>query len=283
MSTASTTSTERATAPRPLRLLPLGDSITDGGARLRSYRYHLYRLLAASAHAQTMWVGSMAGVYDKSSGRNATSGRLVRARDDWPVEAQAHEGHWGWTSRDVLLGHPRQPHRGKLSRWLQALGSRRLRADIALVHLGTNDLTKLTIKHGEHVSSTARRLKFVVQMLCVASPRVKIALASPIPYCHFAPVASRAEAQRRARRALEAELGDRIRAIVSPAGRPDGCARARLLYVNMSAAVGCDGLTADRVHPAESGAKLMAAAWYGAIEPMLAARRTAGAEPLAAR
>ena len=32
------------------RLLPLGDSITDGGAKLRSYRYHLHGLLGAADH-----------------------------------------------------------------------------------------------------------------------------------------------------------------------------------------------------------------------------------------
>ena len=44
-----------------LLVLPLGDSITDGGAKQRSYRFHLHTLLAAAGH-RVRWAGSMAGV-----------------------------------------------------------------------------------------------------------------------------------------------------------------------------------------------------------------------------
>ena len=49
--------------PDPVLLMPLGDSITDGGAKSRSYRFHLHKLLTQDA-VNIRWVGSMLGVYD---------------------------------------------------------------------------------------------------------------------------------------------------------------------------------------------------------------------------
>lgn len=46
-------------------------------------------------------------------------------------------GFWGWSAEHVLRGHPNQPQRGTLSDWL---GVGTLAYDVALVHLGTNDL-----------------------------------------------------------------------------------------------------------------------------------------------
>ena len=40
------------------------------------------------------------------AGRNATAGAPLGSEADWPVEAQRHEGHWGWTAEQLLRGHP---------------------------------------------------------------------------------------------------------------------------------------------------------------------------------
>ena len=47
--------------PKTFSLMALGDSITDGGAKLRSYRFHLHQSLARSGY-EVEWVGSMLGV-----------------------------------------------------------------------------------------------------------------------------------------------------------------------------------------------------------------------------
>ena len=57
--------------PNAVTLLPLGDSITDGGMKQRSYRFHLHQLFEENGH-RVRWVGSMHGVYDKQLQRNAT-------------------------------------------------------------------------------------------------------------------------------------------------------------------------------------------------------------------
>lgn len=256
-------------------LLALGDSITDGGSKVRSYRYHLHQMLVHAGH-RVRWAGSMTGVYDLQRGRNATSGRLVRgaAAADWPAEAQVHEGHWGWTAQQLLSGHRRQPHRLSLAGWLSEMRRSSRLPDAVLLHVGTNDLTKLVFKEGASISSVARRTQSIVHRLCRASPRVGLLLAAPIPYCRFrVGDASQQGAHRASRRAAEAELGDRLRAICTGgAAAPSACARARVVCVNMSSALRCEHLVADGVHPSAAGATRMAAQWFRALEPLLGPR-----------
>ena len=261
--------------PAPIRLMALGDSITDGGTKHRSYRYHLHRLLSHSEH-RVQWVGSMHGVFDLLKGRNATRGRPLREEDDWPLGAQHHEGHWGWTAKQVLHGHERQPQRGSLPGWLQESARHRRLPHVALVHLGTNDLTKHVVKEGQSVASLARQLRAVVQRLCRASPQMLTVLASPIPYCRFK--AANAVEQRARRQLLELELAVRLRAMArasmsrTSAKRILACRPGHVLYVNMSAAVQCEHLASvDGVHPSAFAALQMARQWHHALRPQLPA------------
>ena len=127
---------------RPTVILPLGDSITDGGTKLRSYRYHLAKLLERAGH-NVDWAGSLTGVYNRLEGENVSAGILWRTLADWPAAAQIHEGHWGWTAQQLLSGNTLQPQRGKLDDWLWRGLEVAAWPDVALVHLGTNDLTQV--------------------------------------------------------------------------------------------------------------------------------------------
>ena len=247
-----------------MRLFPMGDSITDGGLKVRSYRYHLYQLLShAGMHVE--WLGSMQGVYDRRKGRNASTGVVIAGQDDWPLAAQRHEGHWGWTSKQLLHGHERQPQRGSLPAWLRN-GCRLIHGvpDAVLVKLGTNDLTKYVARGTEDVTAIARRMSTIMQRLCRASPHAVILLASPIPYCRFRDDHS---IHLLRRRKAEAELARKLRNIASRGIA--ACATNHLVYVNMSAAVQCNGLVADGVHPGPTAALQMATQWHTALLPFL--------------
>ena len=260
---------------RPVRLLPLGDSITDGGTMGRSYRYHLHGLLEGTGR-RIEWVGSMAGVHDKRQGRNASSGVLVQGMKDWPPSAQRHEGHWGWTSRQILRGHERQPQRSLLGNWLRTLARAAELPDVALVHLGTNDLTRLSRPAStERVSAVVRRMGTIVQRLCTSNPRVHVILATPIPYCRFrtGSEADRAQAKAR-RREREAEYADGLYSVCRRQHGLSCSGETRIICVNMTTAVDCSQLIADGVHPARSGARRMAALWHRALAPLLAEMST---------
>ena len=169
---------------QPFTLMPLGDSITDGGTKLRSYRFHLHQSLARSGY-EVEWLGSMLGVHDKLPDANTTTGRPVLDDREWPVAKQRHEGHWGWTAEQVLQGHKRQPQRGQLSKWLHPGKGVARAPQVVMLHLGTNDLSKHVVKKNGSVVVVARRIRGVMRRVCRANPRVLLLLASPIPYCRF--------------------------------------------------------------------------------------------------
>lgn len=200
---------------QPFSLMPLGDSITDGGTKLRSYRFHLHQSLARSGY-EVEWLGSMLGVHDKLPDANTTTGRPVLDDREWPLAKQRHEGHWGWTAEQVLQGHKRQPQRGQLSKWLHPGKGLARAPQVVMLHLGTNDLTKHVVKKNGSVVVVARRIRGVMRRVCRANPRVLLLLASPIPYCRF-PREDAVSLEHR--RAVERDFGMHLTPCTPP---PDG-------------------------------------------------------------
>jgi lysophospholipase L1-like esterase len=126
---------------RPLRVMPLGDSITAGvGSPSRSsYRTDLRRRLAGAGVAVD-FVGS------QRSG---------------PGPDPDHEGHGGWTI-DRISRH--------LDGWLATY-----RPDIVLVHLGTNNVTR-----GEAAPVIAAKLSALVDQIRVDLPASRIVVSTII-------------------------------------------------------------------------------------------------------
>ena len=104
------------TEARPIHILPLGDSITQGGRADRpeyTYRYPLYGMLTAAGY-EFDFIGSL------------TTGLQPDAK--WPTPFNPnHEGHYGWKTGAV---------RDKLAEWMPRWQAA---PDIVLLHLGTND------------------------------------------------------------------------------------------------------------------------------------------------
>ncbi len=101
-------------APGPVRVMPLGDSITSGigSATGSSYRAELHRRLTGAGVAVDL-VGSQHG------------GRVPDAD---------HEGHSGWTVGRIAE---------RVEGWLAAY-----RPDVVLVHIGTNDMRSDAVAGG---------------------------------------------------------------------------------------------------------------------------------------
>lgn len=93
---------------RPIKIMPLGDSITHASRGTGNYRCKLWNMLEEVGPFE--FVGSMQGLVHGGQG------------EDCDVD---HEGHAGWTSDQVLA----------------LIGDyENYSADIVLIHLGSNDL-----------------------------------------------------------------------------------------------------------------------------------------------
>ncbi|MET0151725.1 MAG: SGNH/GDSL hydrolase family protein [Candidatus Binatia bacterium] len=208
--------------PRPIRIMPLGDSITEGRSGDATWRYWLQKSLEAEG-CVVDYVGSRRGVLHGAP----------RFSDFDPD----HEGHWGWTTAEVLA---------EIDRWAADA-----RPAIVLLHLGTNDL------RGEP-ERIAANLAAIVASLRRASPAVEIYLARLIPLA-----GAPEEVMKRA--------NDAISRLAAERDRPD----SRLIAVDQYTGFDPRTDSYDGVHPNESGERKMAGRWLEALRARLDCLRRA--------
>lgn len=135
------------TPPAPTRVMPLGDSITQGAASRDSYRRPLWKMLQDGGY-RVDFVGSL--------NTNYQGGPPVR---DFDVD---HEGHWGWRADEVLA---------QIAGW-----ARDTRPEVVLLHLGTNDAIE-----GQDPSTTISEIERIVDRLRDANAGVTVIVAQVIP------------------------------------------------------------------------------------------------------
>ncbi|NER98111.1 MAG: SGNH hydrolase [Symploca sp. SIO1B1] len=131
-----------ANSNRPLKIMPLGDSITDGYFVPGGYRINLWHHLT-NRNYQIDFVGS------QSNGPDV-------------LPNKAHEGHSGWRIDEI--------HRMS-SIWLN-----QFQPDIILLMIGTNDMVQ---KYG--VEQAPERLSKLVDDIFEQLPQVQLFLASILP------------------------------------------------------------------------------------------------------
>ena len=130
-----------------LRVMPLGDSITQNRAGRTSYRYYLYKAMIANG-LNANFVGT----------QQSNFGGPPKFLD-FDLD---HQGFWDWRA-DQLLAN--------IYGWALAT-----RPDYVLIHLGTNDMFQ-----GQSRSSTINELRQIIGNLRLVNSRVRILLAQLIP------------------------------------------------------------------------------------------------------
>jgi lysophospholipase L1-like esterase len=130
-----------AAPPRPLRVMPFGDSITDGLGVPGGYRSDLWQMMVADG-LRPDFVGSQFG-------------------GPAPLADKDHEGHGGW-ELGQLDAHARE--------WVVAA-----RPDVILMHVGTNDLL-----HNKARAAPARFAK-LLNDITGAAPQARVFVATVIP------------------------------------------------------------------------------------------------------
>lgn len=127
------------------KILPLGDSITDGLTVAGGYRIHLFELASEGGKNITFVGGSM-------NGPNMVAGKSF---------PRAHEGHSGWTISQIdgIVPTP-------------ALG---VNPHIVLLHIGTNDMY-------QGASGAEQRLGALIDQIIQTLPDALLVVSTIIPF-----------------------------------------------------------------------------------------------------
>ena len=137
-----------------IKIMTLGDSITQAENGQNSYRKELWEQLTVAGY-NVDFVGS--------ENRNKDNNNFEDRSFD-----PDHEGHWGWRIDEIINGRGGQ---GKLSDWLTGYTP-----DVALIHLGSND----AIQNNSAISSV-EELNQVIDILRQDNPNITIFLSQLIP------------------------------------------------------------------------------------------------------
>jgi len=130
-----------------IRIMPLGDSITQGYKGHDTYRRGLW-LRLKHAGAGVDFVGSLKKNYWG-----------MPRHSDFDMD---HEGHWGWRADQVMA---------RMDKWAAENVP-----DIVLIHLGTND-----IGGGQDIGETVGEIEEIIAILRKHNAKVKVLLAQIIP------------------------------------------------------------------------------------------------------
>lgn len=151
-------------ASAQLKIMPLGNSITQGDGKHPSYRYELWKMLI-DAEVDFEFVGSH---HENKNGENpAVKGTEYKGK----IYTNYNEGHWGWRVDEILNGKAEERNKQRLSQWLN-----RYTPDVVLMHLGTNDMFQ-----NQSVEETLGELREVVRQIRADNPDVIIFMAQLIP------------------------------------------------------------------------------------------------------
>ncbi len=218
----------------PVRILCVGDSITQGGKENRpeyTYRFPLQQMLRAEGISFDFIGSQHAGLQPKATWPDIAPGV--------PFDPD-HEGYYGQKTADVV--------RKAEAAWTDASPA----PDIVLIHLGTND------QNNPPYVATVPPLREFIAFLRTKNPHVVILLGQ-LNFNH----SEGASAMRPLLEALATELST----ITSPVRTVD---HYKGWQENPKAA---DADTFDWAHPNPQGQEKMAANWLAALKPLLPVNR----------
>ena len=144
-----------------------------------------------------------------------------------------HEGHWGWTTHDLV---------GALPAWLDEYTP-----DVVLLHAGTNDALS-----GLPTADTLDNLREIVEQLRDGNPTVAVLVARLIP-------ATDPDAG-----ALVDELNGQLGSLVAELDGDDSTVR----LVDMNTGFGAELLGDDGFHPNAAGELELAERWLAALDEL---------------
>jgi lysophospholipase L1-like esterase len=216
------------------RILPLGDSITQGGQGHASYRYALWFALVQGGYAVD-FVGSR----DFLNGGGAPDPGLYPSY--FTSFDREHEGYWGYRTDEIA----------PLAQGLAAA----VQPDIALVHLGTNDIGQ---QGAAGVANADTNLRLIIQGLRAAVPGITVLLARVVPIGPGTSYFTNA-----------AQVGP-LNAVIDDVAADLDTPASPIEVVDLDAGFDLGTMMqTDGLHPDADGEAFMAARWLTALAPLI--------------
>ena len=228
---------------QPIKVMPLGDSITSGTNAWASYRCVLYQNLTSAGYALD-FVGSVHGQWGNSKANLSppTTCNML----DWD-----QEGHSGWAIYHILNGVP-----GSWPGNLQTWASTHV-PDVVLIHLGTNNFVYGPPEYpAPDVDAAVSQMGQVIDTLRAANSRVKILLAQIIPSKFSNDTLT-----------MIPLFNARLPGLAASKARP----YAPILVVDQYTGFDVNADTHDGTHPNEQGEAKLAAKWQDGFERIMKA------------
>ncbi len=255
-SIAAAAPVERTVSVTPkttIRIIPVGDSITQGGGGLASYREPLIRILRGQT---ILFANTAQNVYDTDFMGSLSSTLNTPLNSEFPNSLALdpeHEGHSGWTTDQLLNGNPGaipESGSGKLSDWIAGYTHT---PDIVLLHTGNNDVV-FNRNDPDFAADTRAQIGAVIDAYKAEFPNLTIFLAKIIAPRRFNGPTSLEE------QAGVAAVNATIDAL---AAQKNAAAGSDFVYVvDQNSSFKAETMTEDGIHPNTSGAETMAAIWF---------------------
>lgn len=250
-------------AQAAVQVLPLGDSITQGGQwvgdSFASYRSPLIDLLGGTQVGNSNSKGYVYDVNFIGSQSTTFENNPANGSGNSLLQDPEHEGHWGWRADEILNNTGVHPEgatsgSGNLNDWLGSYTP-----DVVLMHLGTNDAID-NDGGASFVSQTKADLGTIIDTLINDNSAVKIFMARLIP-SQNGTVNTRITN-------LNAAISDLA------AEKNAGNGSDYVFLVDQNSGFNTSTMFADDYHPNATGDQFMAEQWYtamvqnGAISPV---------------
>ncbi len=223
-----------APAGAQTRILPLGDSITNGGQDHASYRYPLYFDLLAAGFSVD-FVGSQTEIY---------LGGIPNPVDypDYDTTFDRnHEGYWGQRTDEI---------EANVQGFAQAA-----QPDIVLIHLGTNDIGQ---NGAAGVTAADQNLRDIIGLIRLEVPNVTVLLAQVIPIGAMSGYGANA-----------GQVGP-LNAAVSAVAAALDTPQSPVMVVDQNSGFDLNSMMQpDDLHPNLTGEEQMADTWLAALTPLL--------------
>ncbi len=213
----------------PVKIMPVGDSITEGKYTQGGYRKPLYDLLKSNGYSVT-FVGK------EDNGEPANDTGFSKG-----MENPNHEGYGSARIGMLLNGGTTEKHTALPIKTSLANNQ----PDVVLIMLGTNDVFGITAT--AKMQATMEKL---VSTIFEQNPTVTVVLASIPPIAKIA--------------ARDADV-DAYNAVLPDIVAKEKALNHKIVFADIHSVVTPADLSGDKVHPSAAGYNKMAALWYSVL------------------